>query len=162
MQHPIFKIFEQFDRTRSPIDQTAAWSDARLQAFPPSRNHDCRHRTHAPDQEGAVQNSESFASRTRPRPKSGTQYSPHDPRYVPKHLLAPISDVCTAAIQRRRPLRNVALRATAPSPFGATSPRQAARSEQRKSPTASFSRESLAQVAGPRKALPPRLGGGHG
>jgi putative transposase len=35
------------------------------------------------------------------------------------------------------------------SPFGATSPRQAARSEQRKSPTASFSRESLAQVDGP-------------
>jgi transposase-like protein len=23
MQHPIFKIFEQFDRTRSPVDQTA-------------------------------------------------------------------------------------------------------------------------------------------
>jgi hypothetical protein len=33
MQHPIFKIFEQFDRTRSPIDQTAAWSDARRKHF---------------------------------------------------------------------------------------------------------------------------------
>jgi type I restriction enzyme, S subunit len=42
--------------------------------------------------------SASFASRTRPRPKSGTQYSPPDPRYVPEHLLAPISDVCTAAL----------------------------------------------------------------
>src|ERR1700732_1828396 len=52
----------------------------------------------------------------------------------------------TFPIQRRRPPRNVARRATAPSPFGATSPRQAPRSEQRKSLTAYFSRASLTQV----------------
>ena len=40
----------------------------------------------------------------------------------------------TFLIQRRRPLRNVAPRATAPSPYGATFPRQASRSE-RESPT---------------------------
>jgi transposase-like protein len=49
------KIFEQFDRTGSPIRQASARSDARPQAFPPSRNDDCRHRTHAPDQKGSVQ-----------------------------------------------------------------------------------------------------------
>jgi hypothetical protein len=48
------KIFEQFDRTGSPIDQASARSDARPQAFPSSRS-DRRHRTHAPDQEGSVQ-----------------------------------------------------------------------------------------------------------
>jgi hypothetical protein len=55
MQDQILKIFEQFDRTGSPIRQASAQSDARPQAFPPSRNDDRRHRTHAPDQEGSVQ-----------------------------------------------------------------------------------------------------------
>ena len=42
--------------------------------------------------------SNCFASRTRPRPKSGTQSSPNDPRYVPEHILAMTSDVCTTAV----------------------------------------------------------------
>jgi hypothetical protein len=38
MQDQIVKIFEQFDRTGSSIRQVSARSDARPQAFPPSRN----------------------------------------------------------------------------------------------------------------------------
>src|ERR1700722_2980254 len=52
MQDQIVKIFEQFDRTGSSIRQASARSDARPQAFPPSRNDDRRHRTHASDPEG--------------------------------------------------------------------------------------------------------------
>ena len=37
------------------IDQAAAWSDARPQAFSKSRDDHRRHRTHAPDQKGSVQ-----------------------------------------------------------------------------------------------------------
>src|SRR3984957_11141600 len=55
MQDQIVKIFEQFDRTGSSIRQVSARSDARPQAFPPSRNDDRRHRTHASDPEGSVQ-----------------------------------------------------------------------------------------------------------
>ena len=55
MQDQILKIFEQFDRTGSPIRQASARSDARPQAFPPSRNDDRRHRTHAPDQKRSIQ-----------------------------------------------------------------------------------------------------------
>jgi hypothetical protein len=33
MRDPIVQIPQQSDRTRSPIDQAAAWSDARPQAF---------------------------------------------------------------------------------------------------------------------------------
>src|SRR5580693_3526512 len=55
MQDQIVKIFEQFDRTGSSIRQASARSDARPQAFPPSRNDDRRHRTHASDPEGSVQ-----------------------------------------------------------------------------------------------------------
>ena len=51
----IVKIFEQFDRTGSSIRQVSARSDARPQAFPPSRNDDRRHQTHASDPEGSVQ-----------------------------------------------------------------------------------------------------------
>jgi hypothetical protein len=52
MQDQIVKVFEQFDQTESSIRQVSAPSDARPQAFPPSRNDDRRHRTHAPDQKG--------------------------------------------------------------------------------------------------------------
>ena len=55
MQDQIVKIFEQFDRTGSSIRQASARSDARPQAFPPSRNDDRRHRTHASDPQGSVQ-----------------------------------------------------------------------------------------------------------
>ena len=56
MRHQIVKIFEQFDRTGSSIRQASARSDARPQAFPPSRSDDRRHRTlGAPDPEGSVQ-----------------------------------------------------------------------------------------------------------
>src|SRR5271170_7393856 len=49
MQDQIVNIFEQFDRTGSSIRQVSARSDARPQAFPPRRNDDRRHRTHASD-----------------------------------------------------------------------------------------------------------------
>src|SRR3984957_7161181 len=55
MQDQIVKIFEKFDRTGSSIRQASARSNARPQAFPPSRNDDRRHRTHASDPEGSVQ-----------------------------------------------------------------------------------------------------------
>ena len=41
--------------------------------------------------------SASFASRTRPRPKFGTPFSPRDPRQAPERFLAPISSICTTA-----------------------------------------------------------------
>ena len=101
MQHPIFlEIFEQFDRTRSPIDQTAAWSDNRSYVEFPSgaaTTIAAWHRDSSIGSGKVSSNSEHFASGTRPRPKFGTQSSPHDPRYVPEHLLALISDVCTTA-----------------------------------------------------------------
>ena len=55
MQDQIVKIFEQFDRTGSSIRQASSSVDARPQAFPPGRNDDRRHRTHASDPEGSVQ-----------------------------------------------------------------------------------------------------------
>src|SRR5271170_3529360 len=55
MRDPVVQVRQQFDRARSPIDQAAAWSDARLQEVSESRNVDRRHRTHAPDQKRSIQ-----------------------------------------------------------------------------------------------------------
>jgi hypothetical protein len=43
-------------------------------------------------------NSASFASKTRPRPKFGTQFSPRDPRQASEHFLALIASICVTAI----------------------------------------------------------------
>src|SRR5271170_3546666 len=55
MRDPVVQVRQQFDRAGSPIDQAAAWSDARLQEVSESRNDDRRHRTHAPDQKRSIQ-----------------------------------------------------------------------------------------------------------
>src|SRR5271169_6183814 len=55
MPNPVVQIPQQSDGAGSPIDQAAAWSDARLQEVSESRNDDRRHRTHAPDQKRSIQ-----------------------------------------------------------------------------------------------------------
>src|SRR5271169_1625392 len=55
MPNPVVQIPQQSDGAGSPIDQAAAWSDARLQEVSESRNDDRRHRTHALDQKRSIQ-----------------------------------------------------------------------------------------------------------
>src|SRR5271169_5552488 len=55
MPNPVVQIPQQSDGAGSPIDQAAAWSDARLQEVSESRNDDRRHRSHAPDQKRSIQ-----------------------------------------------------------------------------------------------------------
>ena len=102
MPDQIVKIFEQFDRTGSSIRQVSARSDARPQAFPPSRNDDRRHRTHASDPEGSVSNSVDWAPRATRLPRFGMRFSLRDSKQLPGACLARPQNVCTATCRERK------------------------------------------------------------
>ena len=49
---------------------------------------------------GISSNSESFALKTKRRPKFGMQFSPHEPRNILERVVLLIPKVCTRALMR--------------------------------------------------------------
>src|ERR1700722_14310320 len=100
MQDQIDKIFEQFDRTGSSIRQASARSDARPQAFPPSRQRRSPASNLCIGSGRVSSNSVDWAPRATRLPRFGMRFSLRDPTQLPGACLARPHNVCTTTYGR--------------------------------------------------------------
>ena len=98
MQDQIDKIFEQFDRTGSSIRQASARSDARPQAFPPSRQRRSPASNLCIGSGRVSSNSVDWAPRATRLPRFGMRFSLRDSKQLHGACLARPQNVCTTTL----------------------------------------------------------------